>query len=174
MNPRDIWYVLFGLFTISAFPIGILSTHSCVHLSVWLIVHSIICATYYAFMLYFYSTFSNEHHILQEEYASLHQAKEQVLGQLGCEADEYGNDTLLSPGPKDIAKTKSLKLRSQEWGCLFFIAAYVTSLLLGVILYIQDKGCIPWVSYYGLSLIVTSLVGILGNSCFQVFVHRAD
>ena len=124
MNPRDIWYVLFGLFTISAFPIGILSTHSCVHLSVWLIVHSIICATYYAFMLYFYSTFSNEHHILQEEYASLHQAKEQVLGQLGCEADEYGNDTLLSPGPKDIAKTKSLKLRSHEWGCLFFIAAY--------------------------------------------------
>ena len=174
MKPRDYWYILFALFTISALPIGIISAHTCRHFSVWLIVHSFICSTYYAFMLYFYSTFASENQSLCKGYASLQQARDSVLSQLGCEPDEYtsSGDASIHTSLPEAENIKSVKLRSHEWGCLIFFIAYAMSLLLGIILYTQDRVCEPWVTYYGLSLLVTSVVGVIGNSCLQGISYK--
>lgn len=143
------------------------SSSKCKTLCTWLICHGTICLVYYLFMKIFYNALQKESKDLEIEYVALNHKVDNLMHTLGYDSDNEKNieDSIPSSQPKEENLIK--KIHPHEMGALTFLSVYVSSLVIGLILYSQNITCDPWLNYVTLALIVGCVLCIILNGCLR-------
>jgi len=178
MAPKDWWYISFaicnivGLGVAAIYELFLKPSPQCRPLTTWLICHGVICIVYHIFMRHFYNAFISEAKQLETDYVTLNHHVRNLMENLGYGLDQgggiYSEDSLHCVTHNE----SSTKIHSLEMGAFTFITTYVVSLSVGLILFSQNKGCVPWLSYGTLALILGSILSVIFHGCLKCHTSK--